>query len=93
MKILQSGVFSRRVKKLHANEKKALDRAVKRIVEDPEKGALKIGDLSGVRVFKYKVKEKQFLLGYQVDTAKRVLTLLALGQHENFYRDMKKIKQ
>jgi len=90
VRILQSGLFSRTVKKLHPNEKKALDRAVKKIIEDPEKGILKIGDLSGVRVHKYKVKEKQFLLGYQVDSDKLVLTLLALGQHENFYRDVKK---
>jgi len=36
------------------------------------------------------MKEKQFLLGYKFDQDMVVLTLLALGQHENFYRDIKK---
>lgn len=90
MKVLQSGIFSRTVKKLHANEKKALDRTIKTIIDNPELGSLKIGDLSGVRVFKFKVKEKQYLLGYRLNEDKVILTLLALGSHENFYRDMKK---
>lgn len=90
MKVLQSGVFSRTIKKLHPNEKKALDRAVKKIIENPDIGVLKVGDLSGVSVHKYKVKEKQFLLGYKIDQDQLVLTLLALGHHENFYRDIKK---
>ncbi len=90
MKVLQSGVFARSIKKLHLNEKKALDRAVKKIIEKPEIGVLKVGDLSGVRVHKYKVKEKQFLLGYKIDRDQLVLTLLAIGHHENFYRDLKK---
>ncbi len=60
MKILQSGLFSRAIKKMHANEKKSLDRAIKKIINNPDVGTLKIGDLNGVRVHKYKVKEKQF---------------------------------
>ena len=35
MIVRQSGVFSRRVKKLHPAEKKALDNAVKEIIKDP----------------------------------------------------------
>jgi len=92
MKVLQSGVFARSTKKLHSNEKKSLDRAIKKIIDKPGLGGLKIGDLSGVRVHKYKVKEKQFLLGYKIDEKHQILTLLALGHHENFYRDIKKQK-
>ena len=92
MKVLQSGIFSRTVKKLHTNEKKALDRAVKKIMDNPELGLLKTGDLGGVRVFKFKVKEKQYLLGYRLEQKQTALILLALGSHENFYRDIKKKK-
>ena len=35
MKIQQSGIFFRRAKKLHADEKKALDKAVKAVVAKP----------------------------------------------------------
>jgi mRNA-degrading endonuclease RelE of RelBE toxin-antitoxin system len=90
MKIRQSGIFARTVKKLHPNEKKALDKAVKKIVSDPHIGGMKIGDLSGVRVYKFKVSTQLYLLGYSLDENESVLTLLALGSHENFYRDIKR---
>ncbi len=90
MKVIQSGVFARTIKKLHKKEKAALDRAVKKIMADPTVGSLKVGDLAGVRVYKFKVATQQYLLGYQYDEGKVVLTLLALGSHENFYRDLKR---
>jgi len=90
MKIIQSGVFSRTIKKLKKNEKKALDKAVQKIVEKPDIGQLKKGDLVGVRVHKYKHANKQYLLGYRYNSDELLLTLLALGSHENFYRDLKR---
>ena len=90
MRVEQSGVFKRRAKKLNANEKKSLDDAVKTILDDPEVGDLKIGDLSGIRVYKYKHKVQQYLLAYQVKDGGLILSLIALGTHENFYRDLKK---
>jgi len=89
MRIVQTNAFSRAVKRLHKNEKKALDKAVKFIVSDPTCGDLKIGDLSGLRVYKFKVVAQQYLLGYLVDEDVLVLTLVGLGSHENFYRDLK----
>jgi len=88
MKVLQTGSFRRRVKRLHAAEKSALDKAVKKIVSSPELGDLKKGDLAGVRVFKFKVKTQQYLLAYTHDGELMLLTLLAIGTHENFYRDL-----
>lgn len=90
MKVLQSGVFARTLKKLHKKEKAALDRAVKKVMGDPMAGNLKVGDLAGVRVFKFKVNAQQYLLGYQYSESAVTLTLLALGSHENFYRDLKR---
>ena len=88
MKIIQTGVFSRTVRKLHKKEKTALDKAVRAIVEAPNIGDSKIGDLTGVTVYKYKDSDKQYLLAYRYDDES--LTLLALGSHENFYRDLKR---
>ncbi len=90
MKILQSGVFRRRVKKLHVAEKQQLDVAIQALVADPTLGQLKTGDLADVRVYKYKHKAQQHLLAYRFDQAGQVLLLLALGSHENFYRDLKR---
>ncbi len=90
MRVQQSGIFDRRVKKLHADEKKALDRAVKAVMGEPSTGQMKVGDLAGVQVFKYKHKAQQYLLAHRFDANELVLTLLALGTHENFYRDLKR---
>jgi hypothetical protein len=55
---------------------------------DPLWGEEKKGDLSGVRVHRFKVGDRQFLLAYEFDVDDP--SLLALGVHENFYRDLKK---
>ena len=88
MIILQSGSFWRKVKRLHKAEKHALDRAVKKIAASPNTGALKRGDLAGVRVFKFKVKAQQYLLAYTHDDNLDVINFLGVGPHENFYRDL-----
>lgn len=80
--------FKKAYKKLHNNEKVAVDDAIKEIVKDPEIGEEKKGDLVGVYVYKFKFKVKEFLLAYEWDPKHRLL--LALGVHENFYRDLKK---
>lgn len=90
MIVKQSGIFSRRIKKLHSSEKQALDVAVKEIIKDTAIGELKVGDLAGVQVYKYKHNNQQNLLAYSFVEEEQVLTLLAIGSHENFYRDIKK---
>jgi len=90
MIVKQSGIFSRRVKKLHPTEKQALDAAIKLLIKEPAIGELKIGDLAGVQVYKYKFKNQQSLIAYRFVEKKSELTLLALGSHEYFYRDLKK---
>lgn len=90
MKILQSGSFRRKIKRLHKAEKSALDSAVTKIVDRPDAGTLKRGDLVGVRVIKFKVKAQQYLLAYTHDEGLDIITLLAIGSHENFYRDIRK---
>jgi mRNA-degrading endonuclease RelE of RelBE toxin-antitoxin system len=91
MKILQAGLFSRAAKKLHRPEKERLDNAVKALTANPEAGDSKIGDLSGVRVYKFKVNLDKMLLAYLYDKETDTLTLLAYGSHENFYRDLKNL--
>ncbi len=90
MKVEQSGIFKRRVKKLPHDEKLTLDQAIKTIMDDPSLGKVKTGDLAGVRVYKYKHNVQQYLLAYQFIADEELVTLLALGTHENFYRDLKR---
>ncbi len=90
MKIVQTTTFSRAVKKLRKNQKKDLDKAVKAIINNPDIGGKKIGDLVGISVYKFRMSKQQTLLAYTYEEQTIMLTLLALGTHENFYRDLKK---
>lgn len=90
MRVQQTGIFKRRAKKLHPDGKKALDEAVQAIMHDPSMGKMKTGDLAGVQIYKYKHNAQQYLLAYRFIEAEPSLTLLALGMHENFYRDLKR---
>ena len=89
MKVLQSGRFARRIKKLNKNEKASLDKAVRQVIKDPSIGKAKKGDLLGVGVHKYKYSTNLLLLAYRYDDVCNELTLLAHGSHDNFYRDLK----
>ena len=86
--IIQSPIFAKQKKKLHKNQHKDLDKAVKTIFEDPDIGDMKVGDLQEIRVYKFKSMNNQILLAYGVDS--RTLHLYAFGSHENFYRNLKK---
>ena len=73
---------------MHANQKKAVNEAVVTIIENPEAGELKKGDLAGVYVYKFQCVNQLMLLSYEFDPQTRIL--LYLGVHENFYREMKR---
>ena len=87
MKIFQSRSFERKVKKFSKQEKKSLDKQVLRIAENPTVGSEKKGDLRGVYVHKFKIKNIQYLLSYRF--AGDDLELIMIGPHENYYRDLK----
>jgi mRNA-degrading endonuclease YafQ of YafQ-DinJ toxin-antitoxin module len=89
MQILQSSTFKKAVKKLHTNQKTALDNAVRIILSNPLIGSEKVGDLASVRIYKFRMIEQLTLLAYKYDEQNSSITLLALGVHENFYRDLK----
>ncbi|MGY0400286.1 MAG: type II toxin-antitoxin system RelE/ParE family toxin [Ostreibacterium sp.] len=90
MIIRQSGIFCRRIKRLSKQAKQILDKVIKNIAEDLDLGDLKIGDLAGVRVYKYQHENQQYLLAYEYHAMPDTLDLLSHGTHENFYRDLKR---
>ena len=90
LQVLQTPSFSKAVKKLHVNQKADLDVAVKALLNDPLLGERKKGDLAFLRVYKFKMVKQLTLLGYSFEDNTLTLELMALGSHENFYRDLKK---
>lgn len=90
MKIVQTNSFSKAVRKLHANQKADLDTAVKAIMDNIRIGEEKLGDLAGIFVYKFRMVNQLMLLAYSYNENLITLNLLALGSHENFYRDVKK---
>ena len=89
MNILQTLSFKKSIKKLHANQKKILDQSVKIIAVNPLVGELKKGDLASIRVYKFQMLNSLVLLAYIYDEKMQTVTLLKMGSHENFYRDIK----
>ncbi len=87
LKVSQTPLFGRTVKKFKKQEKSALDSEVKKLLENPEIGEEKKGDLQGIRVYKYKFNTQQVLLSYSV--SENEILLITVGAHENYYRDLK----
>ena len=88
MKVVVENRFKKSIKKLHKNQKADLDDAIIEILENPSIGLEKAGNLSGIRVHKFKMVKQLTLLAYEYDGLDTI-TLLSLGSHENFYRDLK----
>ncbi len=88
IKIRQMPSFKKAYKKLPSSHKFIVNDAIRSILLNPKIGEEKKGDLSGVYVYKFKIHQQQMLLAYEWDENQGYL--LALGVHENFYRDLKK---
>ena len=87
MKIIQSSLFARKVKKFHKDQKLELDKAIKKLVKEPTIGEEKRGDLKDIFIYKFKIKTTQYLLAYRF--TEEILELITIGPHENYYRDLK----
>ena len=68
-------------------EKDSLDQEIRKIADNPKIGEEKKGDLREIFVHKFKLKTAQYLLAYR--KIGRDLELVMIGQHENYYRDLK----
>lgn len=91
MRILLTPTFERALKKLHKPQKLYLDEAVRSVSQDPSIGEAKVGDLAGIRVYKFRMNNQLCLLSYR-SVDENTIKLLTFGSHENFYRDLKNIE-
>ena len=89
-RVLQTPTFKKAVKKLKPNQKNELDVGIKALMAKPSLGEQKKGDLAFLRVHKFKMNKQLTLLGYSFNDGTLTLELMALGSHENFYRDIKR---
>ena len=87
MKIYQSSLFGRKIKKFTKKQKQQLDKQIKIIAQNPAIGSEKKGDLRGVFVHKFKMNSDLYLLSYRI--VDEDLELITIGSHENYYRDLK----
>ncbi len=86
---VQTRRFARQYKKLHDNIAADVDAAVDAVVSSPKVGDKKKGDLSALYVYKFRSHGQLYLLGYTIGEQLKLVYLEAVGQHENFYRDLK----
>lgn len=89
IEVFEARRFTKALSKLPKKQLSTVEDEIEKIIANPEIGQQKKGDLSHLRVHKFKVNKQELLLGYSwVDNELR-LYLLSLGSHENFYTDLK----
>ncbi len=88
--IYETNRFSKKLESLPSSHQEIVEDQIDVIIKDPNIGQQKRGDLSYLRVHKFKLESQLCLLGYHWVEDKLELYLLQLGFHENFYDDTKK---
>ena len=89
MRTEQKPTFRRAYRRLHANQKGAVNDAIRHIIDHPVAGEEKKGDLAGIFAYKFDCVNQQHLLAYEWGDDWRLL--LSIGPHENFYRELKRL--
>ena len=67
-----------------------LDEVQAEILQDPHRGDRKRGALRQIWVEKFKAQNDQWLVAYIIDDKRDIVYFVAVGQHENFYRDLQR---
>jgi len=88
MAILFKPPFRKFVKEQSRPFQLAIEDEVDSILNDPDIGEVKKGDLSGFKVHKFNFKGQQFLIAYLSENNNIILYMI--GSHENFYLKLKR---
>ncbi|MEO8120204.1 MAG: type II toxin-antitoxin system RelE/ParE family toxin [Rhodoferax sp.] len=86
--------FAQYIKKARKPLQLAIADAVEVVCETPEVGELKVGDLAGVQVYKFRFNRQEYLMAYRAPKKDLPLEFLIIdfyqvGTHENFYDELK----
>ena len=78
----------------------AIEDAVEEVCENTEVGEAKVGDLTGIWVYKFKFNRQEYLMAYRPPSlaARRqginveflIIDFYQVGLHENFYDELKR---
>jgi len=79
--------FKKFLKKQNRGLQLAIEDEATMIIETPEVGESKRGDLAGFRVHKFKFHGQEYLIAYIARD--RQIVFYSIGTHENFYRELK----
>lgn len=90
VELAQTRRFARAYKKRHDDVAADVDVAAWTVANSPNIGERKKGDLADLFVYKFRSHNQLYLLGYSVDASIRLVSLEAVGPHENFDRDIKR---
>jgi hypothetical protein len=104
MQINYKRPFYQYVKKAHKPLQLAIEDAVELICQNPEIGKGKVGDLSGIRVYKFHFNKQEYLIAYSClfnlhdEESIDQLDILAIdfyriGSHQRFYESLKRYLQ
>lgn len=86
--------FAQYVKKAHKPLQLAIEDAVWFVCDSPDIGEPQVGDLAGIRVYKFRFNRQEYLVAYRAPVEDLPLEFLIIdfyqvGSHENFYADLK----
>ncbi len=90
IKVVQTTRFERVFKKYYPAIQKMVKDEIRIIASNPNIGQQKHGDLSDIRVHKFKIKADLYLLAYQFVNGELVVLEFIQNSHENFYNNLKK---
>lgn len=91
--------FSKFVKKAHKPLQLAIEDAIEDICKDPAIGEAKVGDLTGISVYKFRFNRQEYLVAYRppqelqgkvMNVEILFMDFYQVGSHENFYEELKR---
>ena len=88
--VLETRNFRKNLKNLSNKHADIVGDEIYKIIHAPTLGAKKAGDLNYLRVQKFKLDNREVLLGYRWLEESAEIQLLHFGAHENFYKAAKK---
>ena len=81
--------YNRIKKKFPSSLISYINEAENTVAENPSIGIQKSGDLKNIHIYKFKPIDQELLLAYEVNSKKKAVIFVAIGGHENFYKDLK----
>ena len=85
--------FNKQFKKFSERDQKNISKEIGKIVQNPLIGKPKKGILKGIKVYKWKMSNQFYLLGYEFVKKEKTIYLYAIAIHEEFYKILERYKK